>query len=158
MKITVEDLERLGACVEGISDFTKQYPSGFSEDWTRAKQIEILKSPFRMWLQWAWTSGLVPMWSMANENLRNTNLSRVGLIKANLSGTNLNRTNLSGANLSGADLSGASLIKANLNRANLSGTNLSGADLNGSLRCSNDIPIHGWVRDNSGRLVEEETK
>jgi uncharacterized protein YjbI with pentapeptide repeats len=119
MILTVEDLERAGACREGALAFRDVFGESVDADWTREKQLETLRGPLRRFLGWAWASSILPAWSMF----------RADLSGADLSGADLYRSNLSVANLSGANLSWARMYKADLSGADLSGANLSGADM-----------------------------
>ena len=178
--ITIEQLVQAGACDEAIAEFRSLYGESGTENWTRERQIELLKGPLGKFLAWAWQNNLVPLWNLYRANLSGTNLYRANLSGTNLSGTNLSGTNLSGTNLSGANLSRANLSRANLSRADLSGANLSGADLSGAdlsranlsranlsganLSGANlydcywpeDAP-EGWKKDENGRLKRKAT-
>lgn len=94
MQITITKamLEERDACKDGIEAFVKMFGESGTVDWTRDKQIELLKSPLGKFIVWAWSNDLLPLW--------------------NLSGANLSRANLSGANLYGANLYGADLSGA----------------------------------------------
>jgi hypothetical protein len=134
MRITIDTLSEFDACKRGKDKFCELFPDGWEGEWTLDKQLEIIRSPLRIFAGWAFKAGLVPMLSMQEVNLSMADLSGVdlhgaNLRRANLSGANLRRANLSGANLHRANLSGANMSKANLYRANLSDANLSDANL-----------------------------
>ncbi len=128
LTISIADLSKLDACSEGVQAFREFFGAdAYSCDWTRDKQIELLKSPIGRWLGWAHQVGLIPWW-----NLNGASLTGASLDGANLNRADLNRANLNRADLNGADLNGANLNRADLNRADLTGANLTGADLNGA--------------------------
>ena len=82
MKITVEDLERLGACKEGIEIFRDIFGDEYVAEWTLEEQINLIRSPLRKYFGWAVNMSLVPMWSMSEANLSGANLSEaIGLEK-----------------------------------------------------------------------------
>lgn len=98
MIVNVEFLKKKNACTKGMKEFEKLFPLGFNmSEWTRKKQIEIIKTPLRKYIAWAYYNNIIPLWSMRNANLRNADLSN-----AVLRGADLSNAVLSGANLSGA--------------------------------------------------------
>lgn len=119
MRITAEDLERLGACDSAVATFREYLPGGLylPGGWTLAAQIMALATPLRAHLGWAWSHKLLPAWSMAGCDLR---------------GACLEGADLKGANLRAADLRGADLRGAYLEGADLKGAYLRGADLKGA--------------------------
>ena len=100
MQLSIEMLDRAGACDEGI-DFARDLlgPSGEVEiEWTPEAQGMLLGDPVaRQYLGWLWHHGVVPQWSMRGANLYG----------ADLCAANLYRADLGGADLRGADLRGA---------------------------------------------------
>jgi hypothetical protein len=64
MKITLDNLIALKACPDGIAAFSLAYPSGFNGDWTKELQIALIQGPLSKHMGWAWSIGLMPMWSM----------------------------------------------------------------------------------------------
>jgi uncharacterized protein YjbI with pentapeptide repeats len=133
LKITLEKLETLDACLDGRQMFRKLFGDAIEVEWTLEKQIETLKGPLGKYVFWAVSRKLIPLWSMGDgTDLSRANLYGADLSRANLYGADLSRANLYGANLYGADLSRANLYGANLYGANLYGANLYGADLSGA--------------------------
>ena len=147
IEITIEQLREKNACTPGMTDFIAIYPSGIASiDWTRQTMIDMLKSPLRKWIGWAYKRCLLPYWSLceadlSGADLRGADLSEADLCGANLSGANLSGADLCGANLRGANLCGANLRGADLCGANLRGANLSGANLSGADLCGANLSV-----------------
>ena len=141
VQITRDDLITKGACSSGIAYFDRAYPTGATPviEWTEAEQIRALRDS-AVFVTWAMRVGLLPMLSMAKQDLSGADLSRAVLPRANLRGADLSRANLYGADLSGADLSRADLRWSDLCGANLRETNLSGADLSRANLCWGALP------------------
>jgi uncharacterized protein YjbI with pentapeptide repeats len=128
----------------GMALFLDLYPNGILEvEWTYETQIEMLKtSPLKQFFGWAYWTGIVPIFSMAEATLRGADLGGADLSGTNLSGAdlsgadlrlaNLTEANLSWASLRWADLTEANLTEANLREADLREADLSGADLSGA--------------------------
>ena len=85
MRITIEQLQALDACKEGIAAFRNYFGEIAEQEWTREKQLEIINSPLRVYFGWAVNNGLIPIWSMSDANLSGADLSRAYLSRANLS-------------------------------------------------------------------------
>jgi hypothetical protein len=93
MRITIDTLEEFGACERGKDKFCELFPSGWCGEWTLDKQLEMIRSPLRIFADWAFKTRLVPMLSMEEVNLSMADLSGVDLHGANLTGrTCLGRT------------------------------------------------------------------
>ena len=64
MKITIsmKQLESLGACAEGIEDFSRYFHNldEVTLNWTPRLQLVIVRSPMRKWLGWAWGQNVLP--------------------------------------------------------------------------------------------------
>jgi len=96
MRITKEFLESESACADGVAAFCAMFPDGFDlSEWTREKQIEIVKSDLRQFLGWAFSTGVVPLWSMQGASLDGANLDGASLFGASLFGASLNRAKYS---------------------------------------------------------------
>lgn len=98
--LTTDILRQHNACVEGVDEFHAAYPSRLDIEWTKDRQIELIKtcSVFRKHLfDWAYVEGLVPVFSMRRANLRGAILSGSILSNSNLSGSDLRGSNLRGA-------------------------------------------------------------
>ena len=98
--------------------------------------------------------------NLARANLTRANLARAYLARADLYGADLYGAYLTGANLRGAYLRGANLGGAYLAGAYLAGAYLAGAylyraDLRGANRRSDDPPVPGWTRTDTGALARE---
>jgi uncharacterized protein YjbI with pentapeptide repeats len=170
MKITTDNLNKLHACTEGVSNFEELFPNGIDvPEWTPWCQTILLGTKMRRWIGWAWRHNIIPIWSLSYANLsyadlRNANLYNANLSYANLSYANLYNANLynadlynadlSYANLSYANLSYANLRNANLRNANLYNANLRNAYLHNAKRNHSDPPIQDWKLKN-GILVKE---
>ena len=75
MKVTKEFLKEKNACREGVKAFAEYFPDGFELSlWDLEKQIEVLKSPLRIYIGWAFEKGVIPLWAMNNANLYGANL------------------------------------------------------------------------------------
>lgn len=143
IKIRLEDLRRKKACKEGLK-FYKDFaiavgkskgglPRSLTIPWDAYAMVLALSNhEAKPWVRWAICEGLLPMRSLAEQNLSGANLNYADLSDANLRGANLSDANLRGANLSRANLYGANLRVADLSSANLSGANLRGANLRGA--------------------------
>ena len=83
IKVTAQQLAEMGACHAAIDDFTRHFGGDTAEvEWTREYQIEIVKSPLRRWIGWAWRHGIAPMWSMRGADLTGADLTgAIGLEK-----------------------------------------------------------------------------
>lgn len=109
MKITIQQLEELGACDPGKDMFLVHARDGVLDlgEWTREKQINLLvSSPLKKYFGWAVENALLPLWSMAYADLRDADLRDADLRGANLRGADLTGADLTGANLRFADLRG----------------------------------------------------
>ena len=105
--LSVHQLNKIGACIDGIQIFKKLYPSGRAAiSWTPDAQIKILKSRLRQHLGWAVRENLIPTISLSHVNLTGVDLARADLTRANLYGANLSNANLSNAILFSANLEG----------------------------------------------------
>ena len=131
MIITVEQLEKCGACRAAVTAFRAAIGEQTADvEWLPAAQYLMLGDPtWRQWWGWAVTHQIVPAWSMCRADQSGADLSGADLSWANLRGANLRGAYLSRADLSGADLSGADLRWADLSGADLSGADLRWADL-----------------------------
>ena len=130
VQITRDDLITKGACSSGVAYFDRAYPTGATPviEWTEAEQIRALRAS-AVFVTWAMRVGLLPMLSMAKQDLYGADLRGADLSRANLRGAYLRDANLSGADLSRAELYWADLLGANLRDANLRGADLSRANL-----------------------------
>ena len=128
VQITRDDLITKGACDSGIAYFDRAYPTGATPviEWTEAEQIRVLRAS-AVFVTWAMRVGLLPMLSMAKQDLYGADLRGADLSRANLYGADLRDANLRGAGLYGADLRDANLRGTDLSGTDLSGTELSGA-------------------------------
>jgi uncharacterized protein YjbI with pentapeptide repeats len=142
VKITVKQLHELNACYDGIEAFC-QYTNEEEFLWTCETQIEVLKSPLKYYLNWAFCKNLLPIWSMEDINLQGADLQKINLkcfnlCCANLQGADLQYANLSFTNLRYANLRGANLQYAELYCTNLQYASLQNANLqNANLQCAN---------------------
>ena len=127
VSITLKELQKHGACPEGLALFRS---FSFAGEWIGAwTPIHALWSAtaYPSFAAWARDKGIIPIVSLYGANLQGANLRG-----ANLRGADLRDANLQGADLRGADLYGANLEGANLRGANLRGADLEGADLEGA--------------------------
>ena len=134
MKITVEQLNRMEACEDGIRDFIQIFGSEWEGNFTLWDQLCLLQTPLRQYLGWAWLINLLPMWSMRglvrpNAHLEYADLRKVDLFGADLRSADLSYTHLAAVNLRGADLEGADLTNADLTNADLRNSILKSANL-----------------------------
>lgn len=129
-KITVKLLKSINACTSGIELFAKLYPKGFDPNrMTFEVFLELLESPLKQYVGWAYLMQLIPYWSLRKVNLSGKNLRGVDLRYADLRYANLRETDLSHANLYYANLGNVNLRYANLSYTNLDYSNLRCADL-----------------------------
>jgi len=116
-----------------FAEVSNAFAAVFGDDvqfnWTREKQIEVIKSPLREHVGAAWRMGLVPMWSLRGVDLSRLNLREADLRNAIITYANMHDVDLSNSNLGWANFSGSNLIGVNLRSANLYGANLSSSDL-----------------------------
>ena len=161
LTLTIEQLTKAEACEEGIAAFRAAFQGeSATVEWTRDKQIELLRSPLGKWMPWAHRNGLIPWWPMRGADLqgadlRGADLRGAILQGANLQGANLQDADLRGADLQGADLRGADLQGADLRGAILQGANLRGAILQGAFASTLYAELFrqfGWEIDDAGRL------
>ena len=146
LTITAAQLEKIGACSEGVKLFKKTYGDKAIIKWTLDAQIELIKSPMGRYLGWAFWNKLLPLWSMSYADLSSADLRYADLRYANLRSANLSYADLSYADLRSADLRSANLRSANLSSADLRYANeLTGAYLD------SDPKIKGYKFEN-GRL------
>ena len=126
MIITIEQLEKRGACHAAVTAFRTAIGEQTADvEWSPVGQYLMLGDPlWRQWWGWAVWHRIIPAWSMHGADLCGANLCGANLCGADLCGADLH-----GANLRGADLRWANLRWANLRWANLCGANLCGADL-----------------------------
>jgi len=135
--ITLADLQRHDACVEGIAlwrSIATRSPKGrlrVRVKWTPLHDVwlAVAYPGFSGWLR-DW--GLVPRANLGGANLGGANLRGANLYGASLRGADLRGADLRGADLRGADLRGADLGGADLGGADLGGADLGGADLYGA--------------------------
>ena len=136
IKIRLDDLRALNACKDGLKFYKNLAISIGQSRGGLPKSIKIPWSPYAMllaltndearpWVRWAIHRGLLPMWSLAGQDLGGADLYV--------------------ANLSYANLSYANLYAADLSYANLYGANLSGANLSDAYYPTGDVPA-GWQR------------
>ena len=120
MKLTLSTsmLRSNEACSEGMEEFKKLFGESAEVDWTPEKQIEILKTPLKQYIGWAFHMKLIPMWSMESADLRSANLQCADLQHADLRYADLQHANLQCADLQHADLQCANLQYASLWSAN----------------------------------------
>ena len=111
MIITVEQLEKCGACRAAVTAFRAAIGEQTADvEWLPAAQYLMLGDPtWRQWWGWAVTHQIVPAWSMCRADLSGADLRGAYLSRADLSGADLSGADLRWADLSGADLSGADL-------------------------------------------------
>ena len=102
MKVTVEMLRSVRACEPAVTLFHSMFGDVAEMDWTRGKQIEIMRGPLGKYIGWAYQNNLIPLWSMRKADLSEADLSKADLRWADLSEANLRWANLSEANLEGA--------------------------------------------------------
>ncbi len=160
MKITITrtQLEELGAYCDGVKALEEIFgrDGPWTTEWTRFRQIELLRTPLGRYLGWARNRGLIPFWDMTGACLSGAQLINAILTGVKFTNAVLIGTNFSGADLSGADLTGADLSGANLSNADLRGTYLTDAKLVGAnlrranftganLYCAklNNVILHG---------------
>jgi hypothetical protein len=147
LTITRDDLDRLGACADGLAMFD-QLKTGQDDvralrnlkprralrlRWGLLEQVWIAVS-YPEFAGWLLDVGIVPpvygrRADLYGANLDGANLYGANFTRADLARANLARANLEGANLYGANLARADLYGANLARADLESANLEGADL-----------------------------
>jgi len=139
MIVTVEQLEKLRACLRAVIAFRAAVGGQTADiEWNTAAQGLMLGDPtWRKWWGWAVANRIIPVWSMHEKDLCGADLRDANLNGADLRGTKLNNADLRGvdlrwANLYWADLCGANLEKADLCEADLSGADLRGANLEGA--------------------------
>ena len=111
--ITAKDLERAGACSQGIELFRSLFGESLVvENWTPLHTIWAcaVEPSFYRWLT---DKNLVPFASLRGADLRGADLRDADLRGASLYGADLRDVELSGAELSGADLRGAFNIPEN---------------------------------------------
>jgi hypothetical protein len=123
LKITVDDLRRVGAC--NTNPFQDVYGDCWEGDWTPEMQVEFLKGPLRAHFFWATHTGLLPVWKMVSADFRecdlsgaafgSVNLTRAGLQKANLTRAYLEQAWLGNACVAGTNFTDANLVRAMLN-------------------------------------------
>ena len=132
MIITVEQLEKCGACRAAVTAFRAAIGEQTADvEWLPAAQYLMLGDPtWRQWWGWAVTHQIVPAWSMCRADLSGADLRGAYLSRADLSGADLSGADLRWADLSGADLSGADLRWADLRWADLRWADLSGVGCN----------------------------
>ena len=95
--ITAKQLQEADACESAVAIFKQVYGESATEEWTRDKQIELLKGPLGKYVGWAFLNGLLPMWSLRSANLRLADLQSADLRSANLWLADLRSANLDGA-------------------------------------------------------------
>ena len=74
LTITAAQLEKIGACSEGVKLFKKTYGDKAIIKWTLDAQIELIKSPMGRYLGWAFWNKLLPLWSMSYADLSSADL------------------------------------------------------------------------------------
>ena len=104
MQITITKamLEEHDACSNGVEAFVEMFGESGTVDWTRDKQVEMLQSPLKGYLVWAYRESLIPWWSMQFADLQFANLQSADLQFADLRSANLQFANLQFANLQSA--------------------------------------------------------
>jgi hypothetical protein len=127
-------------------------PAPWDIDWTRSRQIELMRLGLGAWITHGWLSGLLPHWQLAGAHLAGADLAGAFLRGADLFGASL-----AGANLRGADLYGANLRCAVLEEAELRGANLHAAEVcvcpqASCLKTFRTLLGFGWSADKNGRL------
>jgi uncharacterized protein YjbI with pentapeptide repeats len=154
VRLTREELQRHGACAEGLGLFEWLCGEQGRDDlhvreWTAFHSL-YLAAGLPAFAGWLRDEGLIP--GLSGADLRGADLRGAYLTRTNLSGANLYGANLSGAYLSGSNLSDANLSGAYLSGAYLSGANLYGAYLSGAYYPHGDLP-EGWERGTDGYLL-----
>jgi len=164
--ITKPQLDKLGACPDGIAAFCEYFGGDSATvEWTYERQLEVLKSPLRKYFSWAWQSRLLPMWCLRSANLSSADLSSANLSSADLRLADLRSADLRSADLRSANLRLADLRLADLRSANLSSADLRSADLTDARICLCDsthcaslrevLAQAGWVPGADGRLARK---
>ena len=147
LTITLEQLKQAEACEEAVVAFRDLFGASATAEWTREKQLEILRGPLGKHLGWTVWRGLLPLLAMDGANL----------VGANLVGASLDGANLVGARLDGARLDWASLVGARLDRASLDRARLVWAKvcLCNSVPCVSLrelLAANGWIVGSDGLL------
>lgn len=84
LKLTVNQLVGAGASCGGLGEFKRLFGEYVEVEWTREKQIEVLKGPLGPHVGWAYHKGLIPSWSLSGADLTRADLSEANLTRANL--------------------------------------------------------------------------
>ena len=105
--ITVEDGKSLEDELEVVEGM--QFDRGYdTSNWTRDEQIRMYKTEMRGYLGWAFRTSILPMWSMAHEDLQD----------ADLRDADFRGANLTGADLRGAMMPGGKFYDPEIHRVN----------------------------------------
>ena len=115
--LTLQQLEAVKACRNGIGFFLRMCPDGVgSVEWTQLHTAWLAICGGGAFHAWAAESGILPKRDLSGADLRYADLYVANLRCADLRNTNLSGADLRGADLYGADLSGADFEGANLTR------------------------------------------
>lgn len=137
MRITLEELEKRGACKKALAAFGSIHwckEGGWSGEWDYQTQLGFIRSPLGFYYGWLLNEGLIPRLPMDGENFSDEDLSRVNFGGASLVGAQFLRSRLVGTGFHGCDLRGARFDKADLTRAVFRGALLEGASFEGVVR------------------------
>lgn len=160
-KVSLNDLHAAGVPAEGIAYLTTLLNLDESTPdkkvrmlWSPSVQLKMAKDGPTL-MSWMLHHRWLPLWRLANMDLKKVDLEGAMLKRIDLSGANLFGANLKGAMLQEATLMGAFLYEADLTGANLLGANLAGmqldktifdgANLLGAYYPKGPIPT-GWIR------------
>ena len=79
LTMSVEILAKAEACGEAVTEFRKMFGESVTVEWTREKQIEIMRGSLGKYLGWAWRNNLIPWWNLSGADLLGAYLSGEGV-------------------------------------------------------------------------------